>query len=229
MADKKLARTFIAAAILALGAPVTHAEEREWLPYKKFVDMLSLDKFYAVDAKQRDHLRALTRLQPENTAIKPEDIVLTVVHAGNRDRLSISHDGYLELAPNPAWIREDAVIYTNMPKGEKAKISMTFASRTPDTLQLSYGELATSVGQWNAVIKEQAGVMRFMLPHFNALDIHFAKPAGQTLQVLSKDGAKTYTADAKGELKLKISDDLMRSNPQVIFSEKPALMEVDEI
>ncbi|MBV8634028.1 MAG: DUF2987 domain-containing protein [Burkholderiaceae bacterium] len=205
------------------------AEEREWVSYKKFIESFYLDKFYSAQPQSRDHLRLLVKLQPENKAIKASDVVLTVAHGGGRDRLAIDPEGFLEVEPNAAWLREEAMIYTNLPKGEKVHLDAWFASRTPDKLDLSYADLMASVPQWNALLKEKAGMLRFMLPTFNGIDIHFAKPAGQTLQVMAKGGARTYTADARGEIKLKLDDALMQGNPEVLLSEKPSMMEVDEI
>jgi len=215
----------LGAAILSLPA---RAEDREWVPYKKFVESFYLDKFYAVEPKQRDHLRLLVRLEPVNKAIPSADIALTVVHAGGKDKLGNVVDGVLEFAPNPAWIKEEAMIYTSLPKGEKVRVDALFAARTPENLQTSYADLMTGVPQWNAVIKEKAGMLRFMLPKFNGVAIHFARP-GQTVQVLARDGAKTFTADARGDVKIKLDDALMQGNPQVVMSERPKLVEVDEL
>ena len=217
-------------AVLAVfSSAAASAEEREWVPYKKFVESFYLDKFYAAEPRSRDHLRLLVKFEPVNKAIKPADVVLTVAHAGGRERLPVSADGFMEVVPNPAWIKEDAMIYTSLPKGEKVQLDALFASRTRDKLELPYADLMTSVPQWDALLKEKAGMLRFMLPTFNGVDIHFAKPAGQTVQVMAKGGARTYTADAKGEIKLKLDDTLMQGNPPVILSERPSMMEVDEI
>jgi hypothetical protein len=223
---KIIAPVVIAFAVLSLPA---RAEDREWVAYKKLVDAMYLDKFYSVEPKQRDHLRLLIRLQPENKAIPVGDIALTVFHSSGKDRLPISADGLMELVPNTDWIKEDAMIHTSLPKGEKVRMEALFASQTPDKLQLPYADLVASVPQWNALIKEKAGVLRFVLPTFNAIDIHFAKPAGQTLQILAKTGTKTYAADAKGAITLKLDDAFMQGNPQVILSERPAMVEVDEL
>ena len=222
-------KILLLASLAAFLCARVHAEDREWIPYKKLIEGLYLDKFYSAEPRTRDHLRLLVRFEPVNKSIKPGDVVLTVAHAGGRDRLPISSEGWMEIEPNPAWLKEDATIYTSLPKDEKVHLDAWFASRTPDKLELPYAELMTSVPQWNALLKEKAGMLRFMLPTFNAVDIHFAKPAVQTLQVLAKGGARTYTADAKGEIKLKLDDALMQGNPQVTLSEKPSMMEVDEL
>ena len=216
-------------ALLACVNVTALAEEREWIPYRKFVEAFYLDKFYATDPHARDHLRLLVKLQPADKAINPGDIVLTVVHAGVRDRMPVDADGFMDVEPNAAWLKDEAMIYTSLPKGSKVQVDALFASRTPDKLELPYTDLMTSVPQWNALIKEKAGMLRFMLPTFNAIDLHFAKPAGQTLRVMAPGGARIYTADAKGEIKLKLDNALMQGNTQVILSERPSMMEVDEI
>lgn len=206
-----------------------HAEEREWVSYKKLVEATYLDKFYRVEQSQRDHLRLLIQVMPENKFITPSTIVLTVAHSGGKERLPISAEGYMDIVPNAEWIKEDAKIYTSLPKTEKSGIAAIFASKTPEALQLNYAELMASVPQWNALIKEQAGVLRFMLPKFNAILLHFPKAAQQTIQVIAKDGTKTYMTDSKGELKLKLDEALQKENPKVMLSEKPSWVEVDEI
>jgi hypothetical protein len=205
------------------------ADDREWVSYKKLVEKTYLDKFYQTAPGQRDQLRMLIQIMPENKSISPSNIVLTVIHGSAKDKLPLNSDGVMEFEPNPEWIKEDAMIYTNLPKNEKSSVGPIFASKTPQSLQLNYAELMASVPQWNTLIKEQAGVLRFMLPKFNAIHLHFAKAAQQSLQIVSKDGNKTYTIDSKGELKLKLSDALLKDNPQVLLSEKPTWVEVDEI
>ena len=216
-------------ALSLLLVTAAHADEREWVPYKKLVEATYLDKFYRVEPSQRDHLRLLIQVTPENKAIAPSSIVLTVAHTGGRERMQISADGQLDIVPNPEWIKEDAKIYTNLPKTEKSGIAAVFASKTPESLQLNYAELMASVPQWNALIKEQAGVLRFVLPKFNAILLHFSKSTQQSVQVIGKDGTKIYATDSKGELKLKWDEALQKENPKVVLSEKPVWVEVDEI
>jgi hypothetical protein len=219
----------LALASTAIYALPAHAEDREWVSYKKLVETTFLDKFYRTEPSQRDQIRLLIQLRPDNKSISPANVVLTVVHGGEKDKLPLNADGIMELEPNAEWIKEDAMIYTNLPKNEKSGVGPVFATKTPQSLQLHYAELMASVPQWNTLIKEQAGVLRFMLPKFNAINLHFAKPTQQTLQIMAKDGTKTYTADAKGELKLTLSEALMKDNPTILLAEKPNWVEVDEL
>jgi hypothetical protein len=206
-----------------------HADDREWVSYKKLIDTTYLDKFYQVDPGKRQNLKLLIKVTPVNKSIAPSTVVLTTVHASGKDKLPLNSEGLMELVPDPAWIKEDAMIYTNLPKSEKSNVSAIFAVRLPELMTVSYKEMMAGVPEWNALIKEQAGLLRFMLPKFNAIEIHYAQPAKQTVQIMSKGGAKTLTADADGDIKLKLDEALQVENPQLVFSEKPTLIAVDEI
>src|ERR1700754_2625050 len=105
---KKLLITALLAATAA--SHLAHAEEREWVPYKKLVDTLRLDKYYALPAAERDKLDYYVHLRPDNKALKATDFHLTVVHSGGRTPLAVAPDGRLRLALNPKWLAEDAMI-----------------------------------------------------------------------------------------------------------------------
>jgi hypothetical protein len=197
------------------------AEDREWVTYKKFVDALYLQEFYNAPPTERDKVRLLIKVQPENKSYKPADLVLTVVHGGVKERLPLSVDGVLESAPNPVWLQEDAMIYTNLPKGEKSSIRSFMEAKVPDGLQFDYAYLMTSVTQWNHLIKDYAGMLRFTAPTFTGVEFQFANAAHQSLQLLTKNGTKTLIADDDGCIDLKLDDTLMSENPPLLLSERP--------
>ncbi|HSY28693.1 MAG TPA: hypothetical protein VK832_14385, partial [Burkholderiaceae bacterium] len=105
---------------LLLSSLPAAAEDRAWVPYKKFVETLYLDKFYNVPLAQRDKVKLLVKIQPENKNYRASDLVLTIVHSGAKVPIPINADGIIDLVPNPDWIKEDAMIYTSLPKGEKS-------------------------------------------------------------------------------------------------------------
>jgi hypothetical protein len=152
--------SLLALAAMNFYALPARADDREWVSYKKLVEITYLDKFYRTDPGQRDQLRMLIQVMPDNKTISPSNVVLTVVHGGVKDKLPLNADGVMEFEPNPEWIKQDAMIYTNLPKSEKSAVVPIFASKTPQSLQLNYAELMASVPQWNSLIKEQAGVLR---------------------------------------------------------------------
>ncbi|HXA48103.1 MAG TPA: DUF2987 domain-containing protein [Burkholderiaceae bacterium] len=197
------------------------AEDREWVTYKKFVDTLYLQEFYNVPLAERDKVRLLVKVKPANANFKPSDLVLTIVYGGAKERLPISAEGILEAAPNPVWLQEDAMIYTNLPKGERSQVLSSMEAKVPDSLQFDYAYLMGSVTQWNRLIKEYAGMLRFEAPTFTGVEFEFSQPGQQSVQLLTKNGAQTFVANEKGYIDLKLDESLMKENPQLILSERP--------
>lgn len=198
------------------------AEDREWVPYKKFVETLYLDKFYNVPPEQRDKVKLLVKIQPQNKNYKPSDQILTVVHSGLKDSIPIDAAGNIDLVPNPAWIKEDALIYTSLPKGEKSSVTSSFEAKIPDTLQFDYAYVTASVKQWNQLIKDYAGMLSFLAPTFTGVEFHFAKAAQQSVTLMMKNGPKIFTANSEGDIDLKLDESLIKENPLLVLSERPA-------
>lgn len=207
--------------LLLINLPAA-AEDREWVPYKKFVEKLYLDKFYGAPAEQRDKVRLRVKIKPANKNYKQSDLTLTVIHAGIKEAMVIDPDGAIDLTPNQKWINEDAMIYTNLPKGEKSSVMSSFEAKMPEGLQVDYSNLMGSVTQWNSLIKEYAGMLRFLAPTFTGVDFHFAKAAHQSVQVMTRSGPKTFTADDKGDVVMKLDETLMKENPVIVMSERPS-------
>lgn len=207
--------------LIIFSLPV-HAEDREWVPYKKFIETLYLDKFYSAPPEMRDKVKLLVKVQPENKNYKSSDLVLTIVHSEAKEPIPISAEGSIDLVPNPAWIKEGAIIYTNLPKGEKSSVTSSFEAKVPDTLQTNYISLMASVKQWNNLMKEYAGMLRFMAPTFTGVEFHYTKPAQQSVQIMTKSGPKVFTANAKGDIDLALDESLMKENPTLVFSERPS-------
>jgi hypothetical protein len=197
------------------------AEDREWVTYKKFVDTLYLREFYDIPLAERDKVRLLVKVQPENKKYKASDLVLTVMHGGVKERLPISAEGVIEAVPSPVWVHEDAMIYTNLPKGEKTQVLSSMEAKVPDSLQFDYAYLYASVAQWNHLIKEYAGMLRFDAPIFTGVEFQFAKAEHQSVQLVTKSGSKIFIADDKGYIDLMLDESLLKENPQLVLSERP--------
>jgi hypothetical protein len=198
------------------------AEDREWVTYKKFVDTLYLQDFYSTPLEARDKVRLLVKVRPANNRYKPSDLVLTVVHGGIKERLPLSAEGVLDAAPNPVWLQEDAMIYTNLPKGETSSVTSSMDAKVPESLQFDYAYLMDSLTQWNHLIKEYAAMLRFTAPTFIGVEIQFANADHQSMQLLTKDGPKTFVADDKGYIDLQLDESIAKENPPIILSERPA-------
>ena len=115
------------------------------------------------------------------------------------------------------------MVYTNVPKGTKGAIGISAYAILPEGLNLPYATLMAGVQQGNDLIKAQAGILRLFAPKFDGVEIHFARPAQQSLQIVAKSGTRTFVADAKGAVALKFDASLFKENPQVLWSEQPLM------
>lgn len=203
----------------AFMAATAQAADRSWIDYSTLLDITHLDRLYAAPATQRDKLRLLGHMKPHNKQILASEVVLTVVHGAEKKRIQVNPDGSFDPLFNPAWSKDNPQVLTNMPAGEKAGFSFMIVPLLPAGLQFDYATLMASVGQSNALIKSQAGLMRFLFPRFSGLALHFGKPA--SVQITSKDGVKTYNADASGALLLPLDEAMLKANAQVALSERP--------
>jgi hypothetical protein len=205
--------------ILSLTA---HADEREWVHYKKLVEDLRLDKFYAVPPAERDKLNLFLTVKPKNKNYKPADVVLTVVHGGERQLLTpLSPDYRLTLLPNPKWMSDDTKIMTSLPKEEKSEVGYDVTTPLPEGTQWNYAPVMSSVGQMNGAIKKMAGAMSMFAPSVKVVVFKFGKPAQL------KVGAAVYSTDAKNQIKLKPDSSLLKENPLMVASERPIEAELD--
>jgi len=210
--------------LLALSA-AAHADEREWIPYKKLIEASRLDKFYAIPAAERDKLQLFLKLVPENKAIKPADLTLAVLDGGERQSLPVLADGRIALVPNQKWLADEAKTLISLPKTEKAGFDYDMITPLPEGTRWQYSPLMSSIDQSNAAIKKMAGAFSLFAPTVKVVVFKFAKPA--QLRIESKDGVKTYSSDAKGHIKLKPDSALLKENPLMIASERPFEAELD--
>jgi len=132
-----------------------HADEREWLPYKKLVEDLRIDKFYSLPAAERDKLNLFITIKPKNKNYKPADVVLTVVHGAERQPLPpLSPEYRMTIIPNPKWMTDDTKIMTSLPKEEKSQVGYEVITPLPEGLQWNYAPVMASVGQMNQAIRK---------------------------------------------------------------------------
>jgi hypothetical protein len=206
--------------LLSLAA---HADEREWVPYKKLVEDTRLDRFYALPLAERDKLSVSLSVKPKNKNYKPSDVVLTVVHGSERQALPpLSADFRLALVPNPKWMTDDTKIMTSLPKEEKSSVSLDVQALLPEGAQWNYAQVMGSVGQMNAGIKKVAGAMSMFVPNVKTVAFKFSKPAQL------KVGATAYSTDAKNQIRLKPDAALMKENPLMVASERPLEAALDD-
>jgi hypothetical protein len=145
---KKLALTPLL--LLSLAA---HADEREWHPYKKLVEDLRLDKFYALPAAERDKINLFLTVKPHNKNIKP-----CGADRGARQRAPATA-GTVAGLPHGAGAQSEMderrrQIMTSLPKEEKSAVGYDATTPLPDGLQWNYAPVMGSVEQMNQAIKK---------------------------------------------------------------------------
>jgi hypothetical protein len=218
----------LAAASLLLSLVLSaqaHAAEREWVPYRKLVETVKADKFYALPAGERDKVIFYARLIPANKAIAPGDVKLVVVDGASRTPLPLDASGRVRLVPNPQWLANDAKIWTSLPSSEKSSISFDIGAVLPDTTQWNYASVMGAVPQSNAAIGKVAGALSMFVPTMKSVIFKFDKPA--QISIKARDGERRYATDAKNHLRLKLDKDLLKENPLVALSERPFEAEID--
>jgi hypothetical protein len=199
-----------------------HADEREWLPYKKLVEDLRIDKFYALPAAERDKINLYITVKPKNKNYKPADVVLTVVHGAERQPLpALSPDFRMTLVPNSKWMTDDTKIMTSLPKEEKSQVNYDVTTPLPEGTQWNYAPVMGSVGQMNQAIKKMAGALSMFAPSVKVVVFKFNKPAQL------KVGTTVYSTDAKNQIKLKPESAWLKENPLMVASERPFEAELD--
>ena len=200
-----------------------HADEREWVPYKKLIEDTRLDRFYALPVAERDKLSVFLAVRPKNKNYKPSDVVLTAVRGGERLPLPpLSADFRMALVPNPKWMTDDTKIMTSLPKDEKSSVTLDVLAMLPEGTQWSYAQVMGSVGQMNAGIKKVAGALSMFVPNVKSVGFKFSKPAQL------KVGAATYNTDAKNIIRLKPDGALLKENPLMVASERPLEATLDD-
>nr|WP_156133662.1 hypothetical protein [Massilia sp. JS1662] len=218
-----LMTSLLASLLLAAQA---HAAEREWLPYRKLVDVIKLDKFDALPPAERDKVILYAKLVPVNKAISPLDAGLVVVDGTSRTPMPLDAAGRARMTLNKQWMADDAQIWTSLPKGEKMRMGFDLGAVLPETTQWRYATVMGAIPQTNAAIGKVAGALSLFVPTMKSVIFKFDKPAQLTIK--SAGGDKRYASDAKNHVRLKLDDAMLKENPLVEVSMRPLEAEIDE-
>lgn len=215
--------SLLASLLLALPG---HAAEREWLPYRKLVDVIKLDKFDALPPAERDKVILYAKLVPVNQAISPLDAGLVVVDGTSRTPLPLDASGRARMVLNPQWMAHDAQIWTSLPKGEKMRMGFDLGAVLPETTQWRYAAVMGALPQTNAAIGKVAGALSLFVPKMKSVIFKFDKAAQLTIKAAGGD--KRFASDAKHHVRLKLDEDMLKENPLVEVSARPLEAEIDE-
>ena len=198
---------------LASAAPV----DRPWTHYNELLGLLKMDKFYATPLAQRDKVIMLGGITPNDPTIARKDVVFTIVDGAERKRIPVNADGSFEIPFNPAWVKSNPEVWTTIPAGQKSKFGFNAIPVKPQSTQLDYASLMGGVPQVNAIIKAQAGMLRFMLPTLVGITLHFPKESHATVAL----GTTRVAADANGVVMLRLDKAMLAANVPVTLSELP--------
>lgn len=201
------------------------AANRTWVDYNHLLGITYLDRFYSAPISSRDKLIMLGTMQPNNKAIVASEVVLTIVSGNESYPIRVQKDGRFSIPYKSSWVQENPQVLTSMPQGEKAGFSFHILPILPDALKLDYVSFMASVKQANALIKEKAGMMRFLMPKFIGLELQFPEAHHAQIQIIGKRGVKLVSADAQGVIRLLLNKDLMEENVEIILSETPQVTE----
>jgi hypothetical protein len=219
-------KMFAAHLLLVLALPFSAAaQERQWMPYKKLVELVRIDKFYALPPAERDKVQLYALLNPVNKSVKPADVRLTIVDGATRQPLPLDARGRALVVPNPKWLADNAQIWTSLPAGEKMNIGFDLGAILPAATQWNYASVMGSVPQANAALGKVAGMMSMFVPKMKSVIFKFDKPAQLTIH--ARGGDQRYATDANNHLRLGANHDLLKENPLVTLSERPFEGEID--
>lgn len=203
-----------------------HAAEREWIPYRKLVDIVKVDKFDALPPAERDKVILYAKLVPVNKAISPLDAGLVVVDGASRTPMPLDAGGRARMVLNKQWLADDAQIWTSLPKGEKMRMGFDLGAVLPETTQWRYATVMGAIPQTNAAIGKVAGMLSLFVPTMKSVIFKFDKPAQLTIKTAAGD--KHYASDARNHLKLNLDEGLLKENPMMEWSARPLEAEIDD-
>ena len=153
----------------------------------------------------------------------PPDLKMELRFGPTRQPLALDREGRFTLPLRADWAAGDAVLWVNQPKSVVG-IILNFTARLPQTTNTTYGRLMESLPVMERMVKQQAGMMSFMVPKLQGMDLSYPAGAAQTATVGTGASVKTWRSDAQGRLRLPFDPALPASTP-VVLSAMPVSMQ----
>lgn len=192
------------------------------IPYRMVAHLCQV-----ADAVDQSKLDMRVVVSSNNKAVRPSDISLRIQSAVKGViPLSLSTNGqFLNFPRQEELRRENPSIIANQPRGT-LNLSVSMGLVIPDELTFRYSRLGEGVAEVNKAIKAQAGMMSWLAPTPKGVIFSFPKASAGTakIEIALVAGRRTFTADANGQIKLKLEKALLKENPAVEVSEKPDLI-----
>ena len=186
------------AALLALPAAPVRAGEWRDVPY---ADVAKMPLVLAKVDPQHIFTSSMVAKPGKGLSALPADYKLQLKVNDQVIPLAVAADGRVSMPIRQDWADAGALIQTNQPKG-RVLVSLSFNSRVPPGVRMSYAQLTEAAPVLERGIKEVAGLMSFMAPGVKTFTLSFDKPP-QTAVITLPDGKKqSYKTDAKGVIVL---------------------------
>ena len=146
------------------------------------------------------------------------------LHFGaSRQPVAFDRDGRFSLPLRADLAAGDAVLWINQPKGVVG-VSLSFTARLPQAKNTTYARLMESLPVMERIVKQQAGMMSFMVPKLQGMDLIYPIGVTQTAMVGSGASAKTLRSDAQGRMRVPL-DPAIPAGTAVVLSAMPVSMQ----
>lgn len=153
----------------------------------------------------------------------PPDLKLELRYGTTRQPIALDHSGRFSLPLRADWAEGYASLWINQPKNVVG-ISLNFGARLPQTANTTYGRLMESLPVMERIVKQQAGMMSFMVPKLQGMDLRYPVGAAQTATVGTGTSAKTLRSDGQGRLRVPL-DPAIPASTAVVLSAMPVSMQ----
>jgi RNA polymerase sigma factor (sigma-70 family) len=220
------------AMILAAGTATTLVAQHESQPNAAIPYKVVDDAFQFADSFDQTKLVVRVLISSKNKALHPADISLTIQSAVEGPvTVQLGTNGQLLDFPHKEELRsENPLVIANIPKGT---LNFSLVSQLPMLTNLTFrysvlgdGVAEANIGaaKANKIMKaDYAGQLSPFPQTVQGVIFRFPKSsAGKAkVEIESAAGSREYTADAKGQVILKLEQSLLAENPEVKVSERP--------
>jgi RNA polymerase sigma factor (sigma-70 family) len=206
------------------------------VPYRMLDDVWQL-----INSVDKSRLLIYASLYSRREGVRPADLHLDIPNATKGSILvGLGTNGLITDFPHDEALRRENPMITVNESDDALTFTIWATMPIPDDLTLRYQQLDDLVVETStAIAKAKKALIRpGYVGYVNYMKWLFASPweyrvrgvifqfpkAGTvkaTVQITSAAGVKTYSADASGQVKLRLDGALLRENPTIKISEKP--------
>jgi hypothetical protein len=190
------------------------------IPYQKLYEPLAA--IHQADP-QGIVISTLQALSAQKNQPLPPGLRIELRFGATRQPVGVDRDGRFSLPLRADWAAGDAALWINQPKSVVG-IVLTTTARLPQATSTTYGRLMESLPLMERIVKQQAGMMSFMMPRLKGMDLMYAAGAVQTAMVGAGASGKTWRSDAQGRLRVPF-DPALPAGTAVVLSALPVSMQ----